>query len=211
MAGFVLERMGILDWRTGVAYAQDYTGRWWLAPALAATTAGLFATSLPGSMMVWVVGILLPPEVAVAAFVLGGTAGSLVAQTLGRIAGGRRGRDPEEDRLLGLLARRSDFTTMLAVRVAPGFPHSAINVAAGVLGVPRMRFLVSTALGLAIKGTLYVTAIHQATRFAALDGAISWRTIAPLVVLSLLLLLGPPLVRRVRGPREPVAAPIEPA
>jgi uncharacterized membrane protein YdjX (TVP38/TMEM64 family) len=211
VAGLGLERFGVLDWHAGVTLAQGYAGRWWLAPALALVTAGLYTASLPGSLMVWVAGILLPPEVAAPAFVAGGVAGALGASALARIAGGGRGPDADESRLLRLLARRSDFATLVAVRVAPGFPHSAINLAAGILDLPRGRFLASTALGLAIKATLYVTAIHQAAHVSTIEDAISWRTLAPLAALSLLLLIAPPLLRRLRGSADPAVAPVEPA
>lgn len=202
VSGLGLERAGILDWRTGVALAQGHAASWWLAPALALVTAALFAASLPGSVMVWVAGIVFPPAVAAPIFVAGGVAGALGAYSLARAAGGSRDREADESRLLRLLARRSDFATLLAVRVAPSFPHSAINFAAGLLAVPRGRFLASTALGLAIKGTVYVTAIHQAATVATTQEAISWRTLAPLAGLTLLLLLGPPLLRRLRDRRE---------
>lgn len=189
LLGLGLERAGVLDWRAGVALAQGHAESWWLAPALALVTALLYAASLPGSLMVWVVGILFPPAIAAPAFVAGGVAGALGAYSLARGAARGGGRKEGDSRLLQVLARRSDFATLLAVRVAPSFPHSAINLAAGVLGVPRGRFLASTALGLAIKGTLYVSAIHQAANVATMEEAISWRTLAPLAGLTLLLLL----------------------
>ena len=202
LLGFALERAGILDWHAGVTLARQYADRWWLAPTLALATALLYAASLPGSLMVWVLGILFSPAIAAPAFVAGGVAGALGAYTLARVAGTGRDRAAGDSRLLQLLARRSDFTTLLAVRVAPSFPHSAINLAAGLLRVPPGRFLASTALGLAIKGTLYVSAIHQAAGAATMEGAISWRTLVPLVALALLLLIAPPLVRRLRGAGE---------
>lgn len=198
LAGFGLERAGVLDWHAGVTLARDYADRWWLAPALALVTALLYSASLPGSLMVWVVGILFPPAIAAPAFVAGGVAGALGAYTLARLAGGPGDRAADGSRLLRLLAQRSDFATLLAVRVAPSFPHSAINLAAGLLEVPRGRFLASTALGLAIKGTLYVGAIHQAAGAATMEGAISWRTLVPLAGLAMLLLLAPPFLRRLR-------------
>jgi len=209
VAGLALERLGVLDWRAGLELARGYSDQWWLAPALALVTAGLFAASLPGSLMVWVVGILLPPEVAAPVFVAGGVVGALGAYGFARITGGRNGDEVDESRLLALLARRSDLATLVALRIAPGVPHSAINVAAGILGVPLGRFLVSTACGLAAKAALYVLAIHQATRAATLEGAITWRTVAPLAALSILLLLAPPLLRRLRGPRTPATVPVE--
>ena len=164
LLGLGLERAGVLDWRAGVALAQGHAESWWLAPALALVTAAA-----------------LRRESARLADGLGASASSfrrrsprpaLRRRRRGRsarrlLAGARRrpGRGPEpegDSRLLRLLARRSDFATLLAVRVAPSFPHSAINLAAGVLAIPRGRFLASTALGLAIKGRLYVSAIHQA-------------------------------------------------
>lgn len=200
LLGFALERAGVLDWRAGVALAQGHAGSWWLAPALALVTALLYAASLPGSLMVWVLGILFPPLIAAPVFVVGGVAGALGAYTLARSAN-RGGNEIEQNRVLRLLARRSDFATLLAVRVAPSFPHSAINLAAGLLEIPRRRFLVSTGLGLAIKGGLYVSAIHQAAGVATQAEAISWRTLVPLAGLAVLLLLGPPLVRWLRERR----------
>lgn len=210
VGGLGLERAGILDWRAGVALAQGYAERWWLAPALALVTATLFAASLPGSVMVWVVGTLFPPQIAAPAFVAGGVAGAFVAYSVARVARNREGGATTDSRALRMLARRSDFATLLAVRLAPSLPHSAINLAAGILAVPRARFLVTTTLGLAIKGTIYVTAIRRASEVATLTEAISWRTLAPLVGLALLLMLGPPLLRRLRGCREPEANPVEP-
>ena len=215
--GFALERTGILDWRAGVALAEGHVDSWWLAPLVALVTAVLFSAGLPGSAMVFVAGILFAPMIAVPTFVAGGVAGALGAYSLARAAG-RTGRREEGDgRLLRLLARRSDFATLLAVRVAPSFPHTAINFASGLLGIPLGRFLASAALGLAIKGTLYVSVIHQAAGAATMAEVITWRTLAPLAGLAALLLLAPPLLRRYRGdletqpprdPREPPESPV---
>ena len=204
IAGFVLERSGVFDWRSAVALAQSYGDRWWLAPVLALVTAALYALTLPGSAMMIVTGILLPPLTAAIAFVSGGIAGAYGAFTLARLAAatGKGGRKGKTGRLFEILARKSSFATLLAVRVAPGFPHSAINVAAGLLNLPLGRFLASTALGLAIKGTLFILAVHEASHAATLEEAISWRTFAPLAALSLLLLIAPPLLRRLRGSRS---------
>ena len=207
VTGYVLERRGIFDWRSVVALAQSYADRWWLPPALALVTAALYTFTLPGSMMMIVTGVLLTPLTAI-----DGVRRGRRRRRLRRLqAGAPRRRDSERDgvagRLLGILARRSDFLTLLAVRVAPGFPHSAINAAAGILNLPPGRFLASTALGLAIKGTLFITAFHEASRATTIEEAISWRTLAPLGALSLLLLISPPLLRRLRVNR---AAPADP-
>ncbi len=201
-AGVALERTGALDWRSGLGLAQAYTGHWWLAPGLALVTAALFTAGLPGSLMVLIAGVLFPPQIAVPLLVAGDLAVALGAAELARLAVVAGSRPEGDGRLLRLLARRSDFLTLLAVRVTPGFPHSAINFAAGALALPRGRFLASTALGLAAKSALYATAIHRAAHLATLEDAISWTTVAPLAALSVLLLAGPPLVRRLRADAE---------
>lgn len=209
VVGVVLERSGLLDWRTGVALARGHAGSWWLPPVLALATAALFAVGLPGSLMTWVAGILFPPLLAVPVLVAGGVAGAAAAYALARRAGVDVGEEDDERRVIRLLARRSDFTTLLAVRLAPGFPHSAINFASGLLGLPLSRFLASTALGLGLKGTLYVVAIHEAAQASSLDGAISWRTVTPLAGLTVVLLLAPRLLRPARDRREPATLPVE--
>ena len=211
LVGFGLERAGVLDWRVGVALAQGHVDSWWLAPAVAVVTAALFSAGLPGSLMVFVAGVLFPPAIAAPAFIAGGVAGALGAYSLARVAGQGGGKEQGDGRLLRLLARQSDFATLLAVRVAPSFPHAAINFAAGLLGIPRGRFLASTALGLAIKGTLYVTVIHQAAGVATMEQAISWRSVAPLAALTVVLMVGPPLLRRLRPRTEAAIVPVEPS
>ena len=209
LAAVLLGRAGLLDWRLGLALAAGHAGSWWLAPALALVTAALFATSLPGSVAIWVGSLLLPPALAAPAFVAGAVAGSLGAYRLARLARGRGAIAP--GRLRRLLARRGDFATLLALRIAPGVPHSAINLGAGLLGIPLGRFLAATALGLAVKGTLYAVAIHRAARLTAVEEAISWPTLAPLAGLALAALLAPRLLRRMRERRPPAAAPLEAA
>lgn len=211
LAAALLGRAGLLDWRLGLALAEGHAGSWWLPLALALVTAALFAASLPGSLAVWVGSLLLPPVLAAPAFVAGAVAGSLGAYRIARLA---RGRGPDAmapGRLRRLLARRGDFATLLALRLAPGVPHSAINLGAGLLGIPLGRFLAATALGLGVKGTLYAVAIHRAARMAAVEEAISWPTLAPLAGLALLALLAPRLLRRMRERRLPSEAPLEAA
>lgn len=213
LTGGVLERTGLLDWRAAVALAQGYAGQWWLAPAMAVVMAVLYSFGLPGSLITWVAGIVFPPLIAAPTVVLGGVAGALGAYSLARVARTSRdgGSGGERRRLVRLLARRSDFATLAAFRLAPGFPHSAINFAAGMLRVPVGRFAAASACGMAVKGTIYVSAIHQATKVAALDQAISWRTAATLSGLALVLVALPPLLRFARGRVGVDGAPVEPA
>ncbi|MDQ1346942.1 MAG: associated Golgi protein, partial [Acidobacteriota bacterium] len=72
LGGIGLERAGVLDWRVGVALAQGHVDSWWLAPAVAVVTAALFSAGLPGSLMVFVAGVLFPPAIAAPAVIAGG-------------------------------------------------------------------------------------------------------------------------------------------
>ncbi len=193
--------------------AQGLAHHWWLPPALALAMAALSTAGLPGSLVIWVAGIVFPPAIAAPTVVVGGLGGALGAYSLARAARvvGDDSAGGEPRRLVKLLARKSDFATLVAVRLAPGFPHSAINFAAGMLRLPLGRFVAASALGLAVKSTVYVTAIHHAAEVAALDQAISWRTAATLSGLALVLVVLPPLLRFARGRVGVGGAPVEPA
>lgn len=188
LAGVVAARLGLIDGREAVAWAEGHVHRWWLAPAIAAAMAVLFAFALPGSTLFWVAGALYAPPLAATIVVVGGLAGSLAAYRVAGTAGGGWARERPE-RLVSFLRARSDFLTLVALRTLPTFPHAAINYSAGVLGVPLPRFLAASAVGFALKGSLYVTAIHQAARADSLEEALDWRVVGPLLGLALLLLV----------------------
>ncbi|OQC40875.1 MAG: SNARE associated Golgi protein [Acidobacteria bacterium ADurb.Bin051] len=198
LALLLLARPELREWQQALAFAEGYAGRWWFAPALALVTALLFGASLPGSAVVWVAGLLLPPAVAVPTFVAGAVAGSCGAYWCSRQARAA-GSPAARGRFARLFAARSDFPTLLALRLAPGIPHAALNLGAGYFGVPPGRFAASTALGLALKGGLYITAIHRAARLETLAEALRWPVLAPLALLALLLLFGPRLRARARA------------
>jgi uncharacterized membrane protein YdjX (TVP38/TMEM64 family) len=188
-AGVLATHFGLIDWRDSVEWSRSHAHRWWLPFAIVAAMTLLFAFALPGTTVFWVAGILYPPPIGVALVMTGGLAGALAAYHIAGTAGGAWAHEWRDDRLMRFLRTRSDFLTLAAVRTLPTFPHSVINYSAGVLGVPLGRFLAASALGFALKGSLYVTAIHNAANAGAVEEALSWGVVAPLIVLALLFLV----------------------
>ncbi|MGQ0843158.1 MAG: TVP38/TMEM64 family protein [Sporichthyaceae bacterium] len=84
---------------------------------------------------------------------LGAVGGFLLGRVLGRDAVDRllRGRLTEADRLL----RAHGLTAVLAVRLVPLFPFTAINYAAGLLRVRPRDYLAGTAVGILPGATAY--------------------------------------------------------
>lgn len=163
--------------------------RWWLPLALVAAMTVLFAFALPGTAMFWLAGIVYPPPIGVVLVMTGGLTGALAAYHIAGNAGGAWAHERRDDHLMRFLRTRSEFLTLPAVRTLPTFPHSVINYSAGVLRVPLGRFLTASALGLALKGSLYVTAIHNAANAGAVEEALGWGVVAPLIGLALLFLV----------------------
>lgn len=100
-----------------------------------------------------------------------------------------------QKRLFRVLQGRGDFSTLCALRLLPGFPNSVINYASGSPHLPLPRFLAATVLGLVVKNYVYSSAIHGALGAATASELLRASTLAPLLLLALLLLLGG-LVRR---------------
>lgn len=188
-AGVLATHFGLIGWRDSAEWARSHGHRWWLPLAIVAAMTLLFAFALPGMVMVWVAGVIYPPPIGVALVMTGGLAGALAAYHIAGTTGGVWARERRDDRLMRFLRTRSDFLTLAAVRTLPTFPHSVINYSAGALGVPLGRFLTASALGFALKGFLYVTAIHNAAYAGAIEEALSLGVVAPLIVLAFLLLL----------------------
>jgi uncharacterized membrane protein YdjX (TVP38/TMEM64 family) len=170
-----------------------------LAVAVVLAMVLLFSFGLPGSLGLWLIAPFYPPALAILLLLAGSVGGALGAYFLSsRLRGGWQ---PEgfSLRVTNLLARRSDLVTQTALRVLPGFPHAAVNFPAGMLRLPLPTFLAAAAIGLAIKCWVYVTAIHGLVAAAERGSGVGAATLAPLLILSVLLLLGNWVRQRVAG------------
>jgi uncharacterized membrane protein YdjX (TVP38/TMEM64 family) len=150
----------------------------------------LFAFGLPGSFGIWLIAPFQPPLVATALLLVASVSGALGGYAISRRLAGDWQPQGASRRLFQLLERRSDFLTQTALRVLPGFPHSVINFAGGVLLLPLLVFTASAMVGLSVKWAVYSTALYGLADAVETGAAVQATTLAPLVILSVLLLLG---------------------
>lgn len=155
----------------------------------------LFTFALPGSLVFWVIAPFHSPVVSVIMLLIGSVAGAFGAHRFSHRVGKRWSPGKNAERVVALLEKRSDLLTQTALRVFPGFPHSVVNYAGGVLGLPLGPFLLAAVLGLTVKWGVYATAVHGAVEAIETGDALQLGTVLPLFVLAGLLLLGA-LVRR---------------
>jgi uncharacterized membrane protein YdjX (TVP38/TMEM64 family) len=198
-AGVLLQLSGWLDWRDVLQEAKKHAGTWWLASALIALKVVLYAFALPGSVLIWVVGLLYDPLPAILISIGGGAAGATAAYALSRNLSADYTARMETSRSFNFLRRHTDFATLTALRSLPNFPHSVINYGAGIIGVPLPRFILSATIGFTAKGFLYITMIHRAAEVDHPYDALDLKTLGTLVVLSLLFLAGKAIHRHGRA------------
>jgi uncharacterized membrane protein YdjX (TVP38/TMEM64 family) len=180
----------LLDWGRQAAEQPLLTAAVVLAMVL------LYTFGLPGTLGLWLIAPFQPPMVAVALLLTGSVGGALGAYAVSRRL--REGWQPHGSarRVLTLLERQGDFFTQAALRVLPGFPHSVVNFAGGVLRLPLPTFFFAALVGQAIKWAVYASAVNGLVDAVTDGSAIRFSTLAPLFVLSILLLLGHAVKRR---------------
>jgi len=157
------------------------------------------AVGLPGSIGLWLIAPFYSPLAATPMLIVGSVAGALGAYYLSARFSDRWTPGSLTRKIMGKLERRSDFLTQCALRVLPGFPHSVVNFAAGLLRLPLGTFVMSAIIGLGVKWAVYASAIYGALEAVESEEALSLNVILPLVALTLLLLAGAWLRRRVEA------------
>jgi uncharacterized membrane protein YdjX (TVP38/TMEM64 family) len=146
-----------------------------------------------------------PPLIATALLLVGSVGGALGGYLFSAYFRADWAPGGFAGRTVDLLARHGGVLTQTALRVLPGFPHSVVNFAGGVLGLGLARFLLAAVLGLAVKWGVYASAIYGLVEVVEEDQPLDWSTGLPLLMLSLLLLTGAWARSRVIG-RGPSAA-----
>ena len=84
----------------------------------------------------------------------------------------------------------SDPESHIDVRVFPAFPHSLVNYSSGILNVKLSHFILAAILGISIKSYIYSKVIYNATTSASLENLLDITTYGPLVLLSVVSLVG---------------------
>ncbi|WP_229358922.1 TVP38/TMEM64 family protein [Halomonas salipaludis] len=169
--------------------------------AVMAVMAVTLAVGLPGSIGLWLIAPFHPPWVATLMLIVGSVGGALGAYWLAATFRQRYTPKGLTRRIMYVMSRRSDALTQCAFRVLPGFPHSVINYAAGLLHLPLRTFVIAAVIGLGIKWAVYASAIHGALEAVETGDALSIDVILPLLALALLLLLGAGVRRAVERRR----------
>jgi uncharacterized membrane protein YdjX (TVP38/TMEM64 family) len=166
---------------------RELAGRPWAPVVLVALQAILLTFALPGTLVLLVVAPLYPPITGTALLTTGAVLGAMGAYVISRWAGSDAGLGAGSRRIIDLLTERGDFLTQLALRVMPGFPHSVVNYGAGILGLPLPTFLAAATLGLGVKWFVYCSAVNALVQAGAEEEPLGLRTLAPLLLLAVLL------------------------
>lgn len=160
------------------------------------------AVGLPGSIGLWLIAPFYTPLAATPMLIVGSVGGALGAYYLAARAGERFSPGTLTRRIMRMLETHSDFLTQCALRVMPGFPHSVVNYAAGLCRLPLATFIIAAVVGLGIKWAVYASAIHSALAAVEREDALEPDVVMPLVALTLLLLVGGWMRRRVDRARN---------
>lgn len=188
--GLVLTLWHPIELESLLAWGEDIGTSWWFLLLTMAVIALMFTFGLPGSFGLWLIAPFNPPLLSTLLLVISSTAGSLGAYYFAVKMGGSRAPTRATAWIMDTLAKRGSMLTLLAMRMLPGFPHSVINFASGVLKIPMRKFLTATILGLIIKWGVYSAAVYGVTEVIEGEEVISMGSLYPLFALVVLALAG---------------------
>jgi uncharacterized membrane protein YdjX (TVP38/TMEM64 family) len=189
-AGIMAQKTDLVDLTRALTEIEDIADFWWLPPSAVLIQVLLYLFALPGSIVIWTLGIIYHPVPATLLVVAGGTGGSLAAYFLTANLSVSWTRKFSGSKVFRTLQNNSGFLHLCALRCVPGFPHSIINYSAGVLKVRILPFITSTAIGFAVKGYIYCSAVYTAVHIEEEKTAMTLWTLWPLLMLTGFALLG---------------------
>jgi uncharacterized membrane protein YdjX (TVP38/TMEM64 family) len=195
-AAVLMDRAGLIDWRHMVRTGETHAHTWWFPPALIVMKVVSYTFAFPGSVFMWVAGLLYHPWEATLIIAAGGVGGGVCAYFFSRKMSREFSERVRGSRFFRVIEKQGDFATLCAVRTLPSFPHSIINYSAGMLHIPLARFALSTLVGFTAKGYVYATAMRLGATADALGDALSPRAFLPLLALGALFLGGKLLQRK---------------
>ena len=190
LTGIILQKTGLLDLSGVVSVLEERAHQWWAPMILIGLMTLLFAFALPGSTLMLAAGVMYSPWAATACTVVGGLLGGVAAYYLVRSLSAEWVRAYSESSLYEVMREHAGLLMLCALRMLPGFPHSVINYSAGLLRLPLATFVASTVIGYAVKGFVYTSAVYHATHIEKEAEAFSMETLWPLIALSILLVVG---------------------
>lgn len=185
-----------VDLPTGAELRATVGAAGWAAPVVFAGIYALLTLApVPKNVVTAAAGVLFGVVGGVLVVVLAALAGAVLAFGLGRVLGRGTVERLASGRLAradALLARRG-LVTVLALRLVPLVPFTAVNYAAGLTGVRLRDYVVGTALGI-VPGTVAFVTLG---RYGATPA--SWPFVAAAAVLVVLSVAGVVAARRHGG------------
>ncbi len=188
--GIILEFAGLLDAERMLDIARGYADHWWLVVVLILLQIILFTFALAGSFFLWIAAPLYPPAMATFILAAGGTLGGIAAYLFSKRLTDEWIQRIQNSHTYKLLHKQDNFFTLFALRVFPAFPHALVNYSSGMLNVKLSHFIPAAILGISIKSYIYSNVIYNATTSASLEELLDISTYGPLILLSVITLMG---------------------
>ena len=188
--GILFQIFGVLDVEKLLFIVKGYTDEWWLIVILIILQIVLFTFALAGSLVFWVVAPLYPPLISTLIVSVGAMLGGVGAYFFSKYITDDLIKKIENSHAYKILHKEDNFFSLFALRVFPGFPHSLVNYSSGILQVKLSHFVVAAFLGVGIKSYIYADIIYNLSTKASIKDLLNISTMAPLVFLSLVSLVG---------------------
>lgn len=188
--GILFQVFGVFDVEKVLFVVKGYTDQWWLIVVLIILQIILFTFALAGSLVFWVVAPLYPPLTSTLIVSVGATLGGVGAYFFSKYITDDWIKKIESSHAYKILHKEDNFFSLFALRVFPGFPHSLVNYSSGILQVKLSHFMTAAFLGVGIKSYIYADIIYNLSTKASMKDLLNVSTIAPLVLLSLISLVG---------------------
>jgi len=191
---FVLGALVVVTWQPLTLYqmmnwGRTLSGEPFFLLLIIIGQALLFAFALPGTLMIWAVAPFQPPIIAVPVMLTGSLLGAVGGYKMSRQLG-HSWLPARTAWFVKFLQEHSGLVAQTALRVLPGCPHWALNYSAGMLNLPRGKFMLAAVIGLSVKWWVYTSTIYGATTAAYAEQAVGPNALVPLIVLAVLLIIG---------------------
>jgi len=183
-SGLILQKTDLIDWRELLQTIRTYSDNDWLIVVLILYQIILYMFALPGSTTLWLVAPIYAPTIATLILTTGGTLGAVAAYVFSHRLGEDWQRRIKAQPLFHSLQQRGDLLTLFGLRILPGFPHSVINYASGLLRLPVRQFILATAIGLTIKNIIYCTVIYRSFELGTSEQDLTIEDVVPLLILA---------------------------
>ena len=190
VVGILLQVAGLLDAEKMLLIAREYADHWWLVVVLILLQTVMFTFALAGSIFLWIAAPLYPPVMATFILAAGATLGGITAYFFSKRLTDDWVKRIENSHAYKLLHHQDNFFALFALRVFPAFPHSFVNYSSGILNVKLSHFIPAAFLGVGLKSYIYSKVIYSATTTASIDDLLKISTYGPLILLSVITLVG---------------------